>query len=159
MNWEFPWCKLNCLLFFFPAKSNRKLTFLYLANDVIQNSKRKGPEFTREFESVLVDAFSHVARYVVSLFVLVLSTLPFLFFVLSFYKVTFVNWQLVLYRDVLYRVVQKLNYGFMFCWAIKNYLRHINILMHWGIQSSTWKILSLDVVICWIHFLNMVYFS
>lgn len=53
-------------LFFFPfsAKSSRKLTFLYLANDVIQNSKRKGPEFTREFESVLVDAFSHVARYV-----------------------------------------------------------------------------------------------
>uniref|UniRef100_A0A8C6W1N7 Regulation of nuclear pre-mRNA domain-containing protein n=1 Tax=Nannospalax galili TaxID=1026970 RepID=A0A8C6W1N7_NANGA len=47
------------------AKSNRKLTFLYLANDVIQNSKRKGPEFTREFESVLVDAFSHVARYVI----------------------------------------------------------------------------------------------
>ncbi|XP_070266869.1 regulation of nuclear pre-mRNA domain-containing protein 1B-like [Myotis yumanensis] len=44
------------------AKSNRKLTFLYLANDVIQNSKRKGPEFIREFESVLVDAFSHVAR-------------------------------------------------------------------------------------------------
>ncbi|XP_008119775.1 regulation of nuclear pre-mRNA domain-containing protein 1B isoform X1 [Anolis carolinensis] len=44
------------------AKSSRKLTFLYLANDVIQNSKRKGPEFTREFETVLVDAFSHVAR-------------------------------------------------------------------------------------------------
>ncbi|NXT24305.1 RPR1B protein, partial [Syrrhaptes paradoxus] len=44
------------------AKSSWKLTFLYLANDVIQNSKRKGPEFTREFESVLVDAFSHVAR-------------------------------------------------------------------------------------------------
>lgn len=52
------------LFFCFPAKSSRKLTFLYLANDVIQNSKRKGPEFTREFESVLVDAFSHVARYV-----------------------------------------------------------------------------------------------
>ncbi|KAJ8776088.1 hypothetical protein J1605_015814 [Eschrichtius robustus] len=47
------------------AKSNRKLTFLYLANDVIQNSKRKGPEFTREFESVLVDAFSHVARHLI----------------------------------------------------------------------------------------------
>lgn len=55
------------LFFFSPAKSSRKLTFLYLANDVIQNSKRKGPEFTREFESVLVDAFSHVARYVVVL--------------------------------------------------------------------------------------------
>lgn len=56
---------LSSFLFFpFSAKSSRKLTFLYLANDVIQNSKRKGPEFTREFESVLVDAFSHVARYV-----------------------------------------------------------------------------------------------
>ncbi|KAM9295964.1 LOW QUALITY PROTEIN: regulation of nuclear pre-mRNA domain-containing protein 1B [Gastrophryne carolinensis] len=43
------------------AKSSRKLTFLYLANDVIQNSKRKGPEFTREFEKVLLDAFSHVS--------------------------------------------------------------------------------------------------
>ncbi|KAI3357287.1 hypothetical protein L3Q82_015733 [Scortum barcoo] len=43
------------------AKSNRKLTFLYLANDVIQNSKKKGPEFTKDFESVLVDACSHVA--------------------------------------------------------------------------------------------------
>lgn len=31
------------------AKPNRKLTFLYLANDVIQNSKRKGPEFTKDF--------------------------------------------------------------------------------------------------------------
>lgn len=59
----------HAIQIFFPssiflAKSSRKLTFLYLANDVIQNSKRKGPEFTREFESVLVDAFSHVARYV-----------------------------------------------------------------------------------------------
>ncbi|KAI7794723.1 regulation of nuclear pre-mRNA domain-containing protein 1B isoform X2 [Triplophysa rosa] len=44
------------------AKTSRKLTFLYLANDVIQNSKKKGPEFTKDFESVLVDAYSHVAR-------------------------------------------------------------------------------------------------
>ncbi|XP_068603014.1 regulation of nuclear pre-mRNA domain-containing protein 1B [Brachionichthys hirsutus] len=43
------------------AKKSRKLTFLYLANDVIQNSKKKGPEFTKDFESVLVDACSHVA--------------------------------------------------------------------------------------------------
>ncbi|KAJ8260084.1 hypothetical protein GJAV_G00176870 [Gymnothorax javanicus] len=43
------------------AKTNRKLTFLYLANDVIQNSRRKGPEFPRDFETVLVDACSHVA--------------------------------------------------------------------------------------------------
>lgn len=44
------------------AKTSRKLTFLYLANDVIQNSKKKGPEFTKDFEGVLVDAYSHVAR-------------------------------------------------------------------------------------------------
>ncbi|XP_065125222.1 regulation of nuclear pre-mRNA domain-containing protein 1B [Paramisgurnus dabryanus] len=44
------------------AKTSRKLTFLYLANDVIQNSKKKGPEFTKDFEGVLVDACSHVAR-------------------------------------------------------------------------------------------------
>uniref|UniRef100_A0A8C2BUH9 Regulation of nuclear pre-mRNA domain containing 1B n=1 Tax=Cyprinus carpio TaxID=7962 RepID=A0A8C2BUH9_CYPCA len=44
------------------AKSSRKLTFLYLANDVIQNSKKKGPEFAKDFEGVLVDACSHVAR-------------------------------------------------------------------------------------------------
>ncbi|XP_061113674.1 regulation of nuclear pre-mRNA domain-containing protein 1B [Conger conger] len=43
------------------AKKGRKLTFLYLANDVIQNSKKKGPEFARDFEGVLVDACSHVA--------------------------------------------------------------------------------------------------
>uniref|UniRef100_A0A670ZLG7 Regulation of nuclear pre-mRNA domain containing 1B n=1 Tax=Pseudonaja textilis TaxID=8673 RepID=A0A670ZLG7_PSETE len=55
------------------AKSSRKLTFLYLANDVIQNSKKKGPEFTKEFESVLVDAFSHVAR---SLSAIEFSTYP-----------------------------------------------------------------------------------
>lgn len=44
------------------AKSSRKLTFLYLANDVIQNSKKKGPEFAKDFEGVLLDACSHVAR-------------------------------------------------------------------------------------------------
>ncbi|XP_054630112.1 regulation of nuclear pre-mRNA domain-containing protein 1B isoform X2 [Dunckerocampus dactyliophorus] len=46
------------------AKTSRKLTFLYLANDVIQNSKKKGPEFTKDFETVLVDACSHVASEV-----------------------------------------------------------------------------------------------
>ncbi|XP_061639909.1 regulation of nuclear pre-mRNA domain-containing protein 1B isoform X1 [Phyllopteryx taeniolatus] len=46
------------------AKTNRKLTFLYLANDVIQNSKKKGPEFTKDFETVLIDACSHVASEV-----------------------------------------------------------------------------------------------
>ncbi|MEE6512467.1 hypothetical protein FKM82_019479 [Ascaphus truei] len=44
------------------AKPTRKLTFLYLANDVIQNSKRKGPEFTKDFAPVIADAFKHVSR-------------------------------------------------------------------------------------------------
>ncbi|XP_062343190.1 regulation of nuclear pre-mRNA domain-containing protein 1A-like [Osmerus eperlanus] len=44
------------------AKLSRKLTFIYLANDVIQNSKRKGPEFTHDFAPVIVDAFKHVSR-------------------------------------------------------------------------------------------------
>lgn len=53
----------SCLSLFLLAKPNRKLTFLYLANDVIQNSKRKGPEFTKDFAPVIVEAFKHVSRY------------------------------------------------------------------------------------------------
>lgn len=34
---------------------------LYLANDVIQNSKKKGPEYRKEFGSVLNDVFTHIA--------------------------------------------------------------------------------------------------
>jgi regulator of Ty1 transposition protein 103 len=46
---------------FFTAKDNRKLTFMYLANDVIQNSKKKGPEFGKEFGNVLRKAFENMA--------------------------------------------------------------------------------------------------
>lgn len=35
---------------------------MYLANDVIQNSKKKGPEYGKEFGNVLVDAFKHMAK-------------------------------------------------------------------------------------------------
>lgn len=45
------------------VKDNRKLMFMYLANDVIQNSKKKGPEFGKEFESVLPKAFEHMKRF------------------------------------------------------------------------------------------------
>ena len=37
--------------------------FMYLANDVIQNSKKKGPEFGKEFETVLPKAFEHMKRF------------------------------------------------------------------------------------------------
>lgn len=43
------------------AKDSRKLTFMYLANDVIQNSKKKGPEFGKEFGGVLKKAFEHMS--------------------------------------------------------------------------------------------------
>jgi len=45
------------------AKTKKKLTFLYLANDVIQNSRKKGQEFTKAFGGVLITAFTHVAKH------------------------------------------------------------------------------------------------
>jgi regulator of Ty1 transposition protein 103 len=40
----------------------KKLTFLYLANDIIQNSKKKSPKFSQEFAEVLQSAFHHVLK-------------------------------------------------------------------------------------------------
>jgi len=39
----------------------RKLTAMYLANDVVQNSKKKGPEYAREFGTVMRKVFEHLA--------------------------------------------------------------------------------------------------
>lgn len=44
------------------VSSSKKLTFMYLANDVIQNSKKKGPEFGKEYENVLPKAFKLIAQ-------------------------------------------------------------------------------------------------
>ena len=41
----------------------KKLTLLYLANDVIQNSRKKGPEYMNEFAGVLKHAFESITRY------------------------------------------------------------------------------------------------
>ncbi|XP_074644345.1 regulation of nuclear pre-mRNA domain-containing protein 1B-like [Tubulanus polymorphus] len=46
------------------AKPQRKLLFIYLANDVVQNSKKKGPEFHEAFTAVLPEAYKHCAREV-----------------------------------------------------------------------------------------------
>lgn len=35
---------------------------MYLANDVIQNSKKKGPEYGKEFGKVLKNAFTHIGE-------------------------------------------------------------------------------------------------
>jgi len=45
------------------AKTKKKLMFLYLANDIIQNSKKKGTEFTKAFGGVLITAFTHVSKH------------------------------------------------------------------------------------------------
>jgi regulator of Ty1 transposition protein 103 len=52
------------------AKENKKLTLIYLANDIIQNSKRKGPEYSNEFGIVMPKALENVYQLV-----LVYSTL------------------------------------------------------------------------------------
>lgn len=38
------------------------MTLLYLANDIIQNCKKKGPEFKAEFGKVLPKAFQLVSK-------------------------------------------------------------------------------------------------
>ncbi|XP_033211487.1 regulation of nuclear pre-mRNA domain-containing protein 1B [Belonocnema kinseyi] len=52
------WFKEMC-----KVKDNRKLMFMYLANDVIQNSKKKGPEFGKEFGTILPKAFEHMKGF------------------------------------------------------------------------------------------------
>ncbi|KOB75571.1 Regulation of nuclear pre-mRNA domain-containing protein 1B [Operophtera brumata] len=47
---------------FMNVKDGRQLTFMYLANDVIQNSKKKGPEYGKEFGEVLGESFKHMAK-------------------------------------------------------------------------------------------------
>jgi regulator of Ty1 transposition protein 103 len=41
--------------------NNRKLTFLYLANDVVQNSRKKAPEFAKEFGNSMKKVLDHLA--------------------------------------------------------------------------------------------------
>ncbi|KAL5021657.1 hypothetical protein ScPMuIL_000812 [Solemya velum] len=44
------------------AHPSKRLTFLYLANDVIQNSKKKGSEFMKDFKLVLPESFKVAAK-------------------------------------------------------------------------------------------------
>eukprot|EP00092_Neocalanus_flemingeri_P011946 GFUD01012879.1.p1 GENE.GFUD01012879.1~~GFUD01012879.1.p1 ORF type:complete len:354 (-),score=137.09 GFUD01012879.1:105-1166(-) len=43
------------------TKNERKLTMLYLANDVVQNARKKYPEIPKEFGTVMRSVFSHLA--------------------------------------------------------------------------------------------------
>ncbi|KAI8825053.1 uncharacterized protein EV422DRAFT_517270 [Fimicolochytrium jonesii] len=45
------------------APPHRKLSFVYLANDVVQNSRRKGDEFVVEFAKVFPETLPHAYRH------------------------------------------------------------------------------------------------
>ena len=44
-------------------KSDRKLTLLYLANDILQNSRKKGNEYMKEFSEVILEAIEDIAKF------------------------------------------------------------------------------------------------
>jgi len=44
------------------SKPSKRLTLIYLANDVIQNSKKKAPEFCKDFAHILPDAFTQASK-------------------------------------------------------------------------------------------------
>lgn len=46
----------------YKAPPERKLVFLYLANDIIQSSRKKGNEFVKEFAKILKPATVHISR-------------------------------------------------------------------------------------------------
>lgn len=46
---------------FVPGSESKQLTLMYLANDVIQNSKKKGPEYGLEFGKELAKAFKQIS--------------------------------------------------------------------------------------------------
>jgi len=41
------------------VKPKKKMALMYLANDILQNSRKKGPEYSKEFGNVLPNAFTH----------------------------------------------------------------------------------------------------
>jgi len=43
-------------------KCDRKITFIYLANDILQNSRKKGNEFMKEFLNLLPDAIENTSK-------------------------------------------------------------------------------------------------
>ena len=45
------------------AHREQRLPFLYLANDILQNSRRKGAEFVAEFWKVLPDSLHDVIEH------------------------------------------------------------------------------------------------
>ena len=51
-----------CVVLCCAADAGHKLTLLYLANDIVQNSRKKGSEYKAEFSRVLPRAFHVVSK-------------------------------------------------------------------------------------------------
>lgn len=45
------------------TKPDRKLTFLYLANDILQNSRKKGSEYLKDFANIMLEAIENISKY------------------------------------------------------------------------------------------------
>ena len=45
------------------APMPKKLAMLYLANDILQNSRKKGPEFVYEYHRALPRALQHMLKH------------------------------------------------------------------------------------------------
>lgn len=41
----------------------RKLALLYVANDILQNSRKKGPEFVAPFYHPIIRAIKHILKH------------------------------------------------------------------------------------------------
>ena len=50
------------MTFYSSANTSRRLTLLYLANDIVQNSRKKGAEYKVEFTRVLPKAFHIIGK-------------------------------------------------------------------------------------------------
>ena len=49
------------------------MTLLYLANDIVQNSRKKSPQFVKRFELVLPEAARILGRYVMMMMILLID--------------------------------------------------------------------------------------
>lgn len=45
------------------ASMQKKMAMLYLANDILQNSRKKGPEFVNEYYRTLPRALQHMLKH------------------------------------------------------------------------------------------------
>lgn len=55
--------KLVVIVWSLTAPKDRRLLFLWLANDIVQTSKKKGNEFVKEFGKLLDSCIPFVYRY------------------------------------------------------------------------------------------------